>query len=502
MKLYLGDSNAVLKTLEPNSIDSVVTDPPYGLAFMGKKWDYDVPSVELWREVLRVLKPGGHVLSFGGTRTYHRMVVNMEDAGFEVRDMVTWNYGSGFPKSTNVLKSAIKQGRACECQDRTDMQRVQQDISEMEMLGEAHQDADLQLQVQRGESRQALGDVRSHGKQSQNERELSQGGNEGCKESGMEGRSHLQAQQGELHRTEVCPLPGSVSLNVSQGRLRDGASIGDGHSFEPTADSNGSRSSSGPQHSKQSDSKPRTVSEQPGSQACGSCGKTRFDAGLGTALKPAQEPIVLARKPLVGTVAANVEKFGTGALNIDASRIGYQDQQDIDRARGRKGDYDKTGVLSGLETSVTLQSQMYKGETNNKGRWPANVLFDEEAAAVLDDQSGVLKTGGASRFFYVAKASKRERGESNIHPTVKPVKLMEYLVRMITPPGGTVLDPFMGSGTTGVAAERLNCEFAGIERDLEYFRIASTRIEGSRITNCDDDEQVEEQLSFENEAGA
>lgn len=385
-----GDSLEILKTLEPNSIDSVVTDPPYGLAFMGKKWDYDVPSVELWREVLRVLKPGGHVLSFGGTRTYHRMVVKMEDAGFEIRDQLQWIYGSGFPKSLDVSKALDKAYGA-----------------EREVVGAA-------------------------------------------KRSG----SNSRAFQSE-----------------------DKTTAGQHFDTAPSTD------------------------------------LAKQWQGWGTALKPANEPIVLARKPLVGTVAANVEKFGTGALNIDASRIGYQDQQDIDRARGRKGDYDKTGVLSGLETSVTLQSQMYKGETNNKGRWPANVLFDEEAAAMLDDQSGVLKTGGASRFFYVAKASKRERNAGleglptvekrsaggttssgkptmegrdrfgcqtqNHHPTVKPVKLMEYLVRLITLPGGTVLDPFMGSGTTGVAAKSLGFNFIGVELSPEYAETAKRRIDAT-----------------------
>lgn len=330
-----GDSLENLKTLEPNSIDSVVTDPPYGLAFMGKKWDYDVPSVELWREVLRVLKPGGHVLSFGGTRTYHRMVVNMEDAGFEIRDQLQWIYGSGFPKSHNL----------------------------------------------------------------------------------------------------------------------DGK-----------------------------------------------------HTGWGTALKPANEPIVLARKPLIGTVAANVERFGTGALNIDASRIQTSDVIPSVQNQNIRGHMIGSGD-SGKERDTTYMQSA-------QGRWPANILFDEEAAAVLDDQSGVLKTGGASRFFYVAKASKKERnagleelpkvskghlasasgggggwsGDSqknpnlprqNFHPTVKPVKLMEYLVRMITPPGGTVLDPFMGSGTTGVAAKSLGFNFIGVELSPEYAEIAKRRIEAT-----------------------
>ena len=348
--LLHGDCLSVLKDFPDNSIDSIVTDPPYGLSFMGKKWDYDVPSVEIWKEVLRVLKPGGHVLSFGGTRTYHRMVVNMEDAGFEIRDQIQWLYGSGFPKSHN--------------------------------------------------------------------------------------------------------MPG----------------------------------------------------------------------GLGTALKPANEPICLARKPISEkTVAANVLKHGTGGLNIDGARIGTE------MIQGGRSD------ASSFNVSIGEKPPMHQG------RWPANIILDEEAAAMLDEQtegklhgagkqreaelfrvstgdSGINSkgkngtnfqrfgdTGGASRFFYVAKASKRERNrglegmptknvhrygpgigegidpnapskDKNFHPTVKPIKLMEYLIKLITPPNGVVLDPFMGSGSTGVAAKNLGFPFIGIEMNEEYVEIAKRRI--------------------------
>lgn len=337
--LILGDSYLILKTLAADSVDAVVTDPPYGLSFMNKHWDHDVPSVELWREVLRVLKPGGHVLSFGGTRTYHRMVVNIEDAGFEIRDQIQWIYGSGFPKSHNL--------------------------------------------------------------------------------------------NGEWQ-------------------------------------------------------------------------------GWGTALKPANEPIVLARKPLIGTVAKNVEAWGTSALNIDGCRIDLKPGETTHGSGRSQSNNPNTGYGDMGEKRV--------GAPNihtTQGRWPANVLFDEEAAEVLDEQvsktmkmhgAGNKKTGKgkdigdkslfgmgydqpsqtydgtgedsskASRFFYVAKASKRERGDGNHHPTVKPIKLMEYLVRLITPPGGTVLDPFMGSGTTGIAAKNLGFGFVGIERSEEYFEIAKRRI--------------------------
>lgn len=357
MNLILGDCLEKLKELPDNSVDSIVTDPPYGLSFMGKKWDYDVPSFFIWREALRVLKPGGHLLSFGGTRTYHRLVVNIEDAGFEIRDCIQWLYGSGFPKSHNIKEGNFK--------------------------------------------------------------------------------------------------------------------------------------------------------------------------GWGTALKPANEPICVARKPLEKglTVAENVLKWGTGAINIDGSRIG---NEKVESGRGGSG---KTESVY----QDGLRPQEERAFVN--GRWPANIILDEVAAEMLDEQSGNIKgskasgltptkarsnmkasiaginrtgyedSGGASRFFYVAKASKSERNagldgmpektpndgrysglssgmpekamakQANFHPTVKPIKLMQYLIKLVTPPNGIVLDPFMGSGSTGVAAKNLGFNFIGIELSQEYFEIAQKRID-------------------------
>lgn len=343
--LSVGDSVAVLKKMDSNSIDAVVTDPPYGLAFMGKKWDYDVPSVELWCEVLRVLKPGGHLLSFGGTRTYHRMVVNVEDAGFEIRDQLQWIYGSGFPKSLDISKAIDKAAGA-----------------EREIVGQKDVGPDMR------------------------------GGN-------------FENAEGRM----IADITAPATDLAKQWQ------------------------------------------------------------GWGTALKPANEPIVLARKPLVGTVAENVEEWGTGALNVDASRIGYGSSEKIDFTKVQDGNiYGGNGVYGKAEQKHT--TPLFK----ENGRWPANVLFDEDAASVLDKQSEAV-----SRFFYVAKASRRERGEGNNHPTVKPVKLMEYLVRLVTPPGGTVLDPFMGSGTTGIAAKKLGFSFVGIEREPAYMEIAKRRIEAT-----------------------
>jgi len=392
-----------LKDLDDNSIDSVVTDPPYGLSFMGKKWDYDVPSVDLWREVFRVLKPGGHVLSFGGTRTYHRMVVAIEDAGFEIRDQVQWLYGSGFPKSHDISKAIDKAA-------------------------------------------------------------------------------------GESRATEYKP-------NFKNNDY--GKGMGGGEWNAPS------------EPPKSADAK-------------------RWQ-GWGTALKPANEPICLARKPLEKglTVAENVLKYGTGALNIDASRIGFANEADAKAGRSERPTTSK-GFQAYTEGEHDALDRSDRSHIT--GRWPANIILDETAAEMLDAQSGESKsqgggkkagvkygsimgkvsdkdigsegyygdTGGASRFFYVAKASKKERNaglermqdgvvtgernnsaQANHHPTVKPIKLMEYLCRMITPPNGIILDPFMGSGSTGVAAVKLGYIFVGIEMSEEYFEIAEKRIKVS-----------------------
>ena len=324
--LHHGDCREVMASMPEASVDAIVCDPPYGLEFMGKGWDHGVPGVPFWIEALRVLKPGGHLLAFGGTRTSHRLTCAIEDAGFEVRDCLMWLYGSGFPKSLDVSKAIDK-------------------------------------------------------------------------------------------------------------------AWGDGIT----------------------DTAPATEAAQTWE-------------GWGTALKPAWEPIIMARKPLIGTVAANVLEHGTGAINVDASRIGTSDDLNGGAyAKDGKERHDGTG-------SWRYKREGGAGEYEQpQGRWPANVLLDPEAAAMLDEQSGETP----SRFFYTAKTSGSERhgndganGQAikNDHPTVKPADLMAYLIRLVTPPGGTVLDPFMGSGSTGIAALRLGFEFVGIEREESYLKIAEARI--------------------------
>jgi DNA modification methylase len=378
--IHDGNSLEVLKQFDENSIDACVCDPPYELGFMGKSWDSTgiAYNVDLWREVLRVLKPGGHLLAFGGSRTFHRLACAIEDAGFEIRDQLLWIYGSGFPKSLDVSKAIDKSEG-----------------------------------IWRG---------RSNGVVSQN--------------GAMENPNYQRTPK------EPPATPAAIQWN-----------------------------------------------------------------GWGTALKPAHEPICMARKPFKSTVADNVLQWGTGAINVDAGRIG--NEQRFNPPTHKK------------ETAALGDFSMCNGTgTQASGRWPSNVLLSETAAQDLDDSNGM----NFSRFFYVAKASKREReaglegfevvkscmsngGKSenakatqdiglnraiarqNNHPTVKPIKLMEYLVKLVTPPGGTVLDPFTGSGSTGCAcARRLGFEFQGIELSPQYAAIAEARINWFAMNELDLDE--------------
>ena len=440
MKILEGDCVEVMRGMDDESVDAIVTDPPYGLGFMGKAWDDLPPGLEWAEECLRVLKPGGHLLAFGGSRTYHRLAVAVEDAGFEVRDQMMWLYGSGFPKSLDVSKAIDK----------------------------------------------ATVGVKVVGQ-------------------GRAGKTALGQSSSWNHTNEP-------------------------HRFDIT---------------------------EPNSP------DAKKWSGWGTALKPAHEPIVVARKPLVGTVAENVLRFGTGALNVDGCRIVHRCDDDLTQSLAKNpGREDR--VTSGVYGAARPQQSV-----NSAGRWPANLILDEEAAALLDEQSGTLSspnpyaksfagfqsqyvgaaakeselqsveygdTGGASRFFYCAKAGKAERNAGldgfeeresrgyqplaqrcrecgctsvngnasdlgipkmqcghpdtaiefvepkntptarNIHPTVKPISLMAYLVRLVTPPNGTVLDPFLGSGTTGCAAALEGFDFIGIEREADYIAIAEARI--------------------------
>ena len=419
--LLKGNCLDTLKTLDDNSIDSIVTDPPYEYGFMGKSWDASgiAYNVELWKECLRVLKPGGHLLAFSGSRTYHRMTVAIEDAGFEIRDQIMWLYGSGFPKSLDVSKAIDKAA---------------------------------------GVERKIVGKKMASPK--------------GI--SGAETRSDTAAGSygGETKEIDI------------------------------------------------------TVPATPEAQ--------RWQ-GWGTALKPAHEPICVARKPLTGTVASNVLEWGTGALNIDGSRVGIA-PGDEPIAGHRTATFGTQKTVSGGDGSGGWEAA--------SGRWPANVIHDgsDEVLAGFPTtgpskaanrgvqnagRHGGIADGGrnpvegtegirgyddlggsAARFFYCAKASKSERNAGldglpekavgalnmrtdahsvkngmdtkpaqNFHPTVKPIALMRYLIKLVTPPGGTVLDPFLGSGSTAVAAILEGFEWVGCEMTDDYWLIIEARVQ-------------------------
>lgn len=371
MTVLVGDCREVMRTMADNSVDAIVTDPPYELGFMSKSWDstgvaYDVT---VWQECLRVLKPGGHLLAFGGSRTYHRMAVAIEDSGFEIRDQIMWVYGSGFPKSMNVSKAIDKQF---------------------------------------GAEREVIGTERNFG-----------------------------ASKSEDGKIAFGDYPGEWNITT-----------------------------------------PNTT-------------EAKQWEGWGTALKPAHEPIVMARKPLDGTVAQTVLKHGTGGINIDGCRVGEGtgETKTVQYPDIRGNNYNN--AFGTVEYTVT-----------NQGRFPANFIHDG-SDEVLELFPSDKPDQSAARFFYCAKASKTDRNEGldgfemvvaggmrgrqdgslgsvtmnkNHHPTVKPTDLMRYLVRLVTPPHGTVLDPFTGSGSTGKAATLEGFNFVGIEQSAEYAEIAQARI--------------------------
>ena len=428
VRIMNGDCLELLRTMADNSIDSIVTDPPYELGFMGKSWDSTgiAYNVELWKECMRVLKHGGYLLAFGGTRTYHRMTCAIEDSGFEIRDMIEWLYGSGYPKSLNVGKEYDKK---------------------------------------MGNDREVIGELKLTGT---------------ARSSDIGGKtSSAKSSDYEIKNTKT---------DITQG--------------------------SSPYE------------------------------GWGTALKPAHEPICMARKPLIGTVVENVLKYGTGGINIDGCRVGTEEDQ---RRPSKGGD-------NGLNGSSTfkIHERKVEDQVQYSGRFPANLIHDgsDEVVALFPNSKstsnprnnnnadnhdnyncfgkygnnttrGFDDEGSAARFFYCAKASKSERNfglegfeenmpqhdfgtklgvkrserihtpTKNFHPTVKPIALMRYLCRLVTPKGGTVLDPFTGSGTTGIAAKLEGFNFIGIEREAEYVQIANARIEAwAEETTQDADNQL------------
>ena len=433
--LHTGDCRDVMATLPAESVDAIVCDPPYGLSFMGKGWDHGVPGVDFWVEALRVLKPGGHLIAFGGTRTYHRLAVAIEDAGFEVRDCLMWLYGSGFPKSLDVSKAMDKNNkddrrrrflRFTEWMRSTGITAKQINEITDSFMG-SHYLTDREQPAVPTEDMFAK--LRPHLPTVPDD---------------IEELVRMRTVEAENFKARKVVSETRVDM-FGEYEVQDIRKMVDSQKVRPGIPLQKN-------HTKM------VAITAPSTDLA------KQWHGWGTALKPAYEPAILARKPLRGTVADNVAQWGTGGLNIDGCRVGYEG-----------------------------------------GRWPSNVILDEEAAAALDAQSGV---GGASRFFYTAKASRSEReagldgveakreadrtaddlpggdnprnltntARSNHHPTVKPIALMRYMIRLVVPRGAVVLDPFMGSGSTGCAAMVEGMQFVGIDITPEYVDIARRRL--------------------------
>lgn len=504
--LYHGDCLDVLRELPDASVDSVVTDPPYGISFMGKQWDqpgqygskrkngqpavhareagrdrakvgdtgamdagrYDLsPSAmrnfqewcEAWSiECLRVLKPGGHMVAFGGSRTWHRLAAAVEDAGFEIRDSIAWLYGSGFPKSMDVSKAIDK---------RPGVLRHKEFAEEMYgrrlLLGLSHHEVSMEVV---GKSTGAAWNWENHQ---------------------FPSAKWWPKLKATLHMDDKWDEVIAEAERQKIGERTTGRGAGKGST--PIVGDSENRDITAP-------------STDPAKQW----------QGWGTALKPAFEPIVVGRKPLAGTVAANVLAHGTGALNIAATRVGDEVRHEA---------FTSLAPASGNRLGAPGTAEARRGTQGEPkeyvGRWPTNVVLDESQAAELDRQSGVLRSGanpavrggdkdsrqvyggftggrneqprrgtdsgGASRFFptfrYEAKAptSERPRGEDGTaHPTVKPLDLMRWLIRLVTPPGGLVLEPFAGSGTTAEACVHEHMRCIAIEREADYLPLIVGRL--------------------------
>jgi len=398
MKLYNGDCLEVMKKLPDNSVDSIVTDPPYGLKFMGKKWDYEIPSVEIWQEAIRVLKPGGHLLSFGGSRTYHRMAVAIEDAGFEIRDQIMWVYGSGFPKSRRYkLSPKFCQCDAVEHNVGSTNPLPKQDDHNNKVLAESDDDHFLQdVQRSRSVDVSSLGDYQRDYDSSDEQPQvvLSPVPEILPLQEGVQERNHSSSHDDGLV-SESLYNPSQVRHNdhlSSQDYSRHSEVYGvqpDKFSDHKLPDHNLSKDDHKPDNLE-------NVSYQNISRAfplCQMCRKPNAD-GWGTALKPSHEPICMARKPLSEkTVALNVLKWGTGGINIDASRVGTEIMNNApagNKEGGNSLNMSKTGMPQDVEGTTSL------------GRFPANFIHDGS-----DEVVGLL--GEPARFFYFPKASKKER---------------------------------------------------------------------------------------------
>jgi DNA modification methylase len=547
--LHHGDCLNVLRGMADNSVDSVVTDPPYHLqsivkrfggknaapakhgtngafkrasaGFMSKQWDGgDIAfQTDLWAEVMRVLKPGGHLVAMGSPRQFHRLVCAIEDAGFEIRDGIPrfydddcvagplfFAYGSGFPKSHSINKDLY--GKICNCErtsqiSKCDLRRMPNaDVSaprasenaSPEVLFEGMQEHILYGAMSRAESTEVLPD---------GEKPI------------LEGGHNSQEAEGELLWSSLRESPGMGVANGAQGPLHNGASTCNGADVRVYSDEDGSCQSRGSESVEQSSKQSDALSDERGSQTRGSwpicdrCGKPIIPEGLGTALKPAHEPICLARKPLSEpSIAANVLRWGTGALNISACRVG----ETVETWPPSRS-YAPGQIQPGHNGSTQPTGDV------PPGRWPANMLHDNSPEVLacfpetgvssggqtsspfsnggefsngkdtsrLRGDPGLGDSGSAARFFasfpqedvqrifYTSKADRDDRLGSK-HPTVKPISLLRYLVRLITPRDGMVLDHFAGTGTLAEAAYYEGFRSALIEKEDEYQKDIIRRI--------------------------
>ena len=455
MRLYNQDNRETLKELPDNSVDSVVTDPPYGLSFMNKKWDYDVPSIEFWKEVYRVLKPGGHILSFGGTRTYHRMVVNIEDAGFEIRDQIQWIYGSGFPKSLNIGKAVDKiEGNEREVvgkvkrHDFKDPQYIKQ--GSMMMTDNSLM---LDLPITKGSSE-------------------------------YEGFGTALKPSNEPIVLARKPLSEkSIAENVM--RWRTGGLNIDGCRIGFNEDDSYTKLKGGVVEGKEAGQMYHR--HEKGME--GNNYKQKIMVKNDTGRFPANvilecicneviqgESHFKMRNKLNGEDIckdATSYKIGAGVPNYD-----YNDKGDIHT------NPDCPCYIMDEQSGVSKSTKMRTGDRD--GFLNSNDVFGIKNDGKTKRIENFGDGGGASRFFYRPKVSKKERNlglddKSNNHPTLKPINLLTYLCRLITPPNGVVLDPFMGSGSTGVAALLEGFDFIGMELEKDYYEIAKKRIENYEL---------------------
>ena len=432
-QILQGDNRQTLKTLADNSIDAIVTDPPYGIDFLGKSWDANTGALETYQECLRVLKPGGHILAFSAARTYHHLAVTLEQAGFEIRDQIMWIYSSGFPKSQDIGRQLHKQANG-----KPDKQRFDPAVM-IKVEGDQYRHPDT------GKIYRALPDING----------------DRLKDS------HEGEKYGIVYEEIIVPL----NTKTYMPNIDDNRNVANSTTGSPRCQM--CDKSTGPVNKVCPDKRadcikpwiPDTLNEW---------------SGWGTALKPAHEPIALARKPVRGSIKDNVQTWGTGAINIDATRVPWGEGDDPEAyiewmkkypaSTGSKAVFNNAHADAKGVEYVKDQDAEINADRNvdnrMSGRFPSNVIGE-----IADYQ----------KYFYCPKVSRAERhidGQAeNNHPTVKPIELMKYLIKLITPPNGVVLDPFNGSGSTGCAAVELGFEYIGCELDPAYVKIAEQRIE-------------------------